>query len=71
VRNWDAVVSEGTPAVKGTFSKNGRAYVAKFNSQDLINITDGEEVSFTVTAIFEHNGEKVALEGTYPLRVIK
>ncbi len=71
VKDWDAIVCEGAPAIKGTFSKNGQSYVAKFNRQDLINITEGEDVSLTVTAIFEYKGEKVALEGTYPVRIIK
>ena len=40
-----AETCEGAPAMKGTFTKGGNAYEAKFNRLDLINITAGDEVS--------------------------
>jgi hypothetical protein len=46
------------------FFKKGNTYIAEFNTGDLINITAGEKVTFTVTAIFEHHGRRVAFEGS-------
>lgn len=71
VKNFKAVTCGGAAAVKGTFTKEDYCYEAKFNSQDLINISAGEAVTFTVTAIFEHDGQKVAFEGSDTIRVVK
>lgn len=71
VNNFSVVTCEGALAVKGMFTKKGNSYEAKFNRQDLINITAGETVTFTVTAIFEHRGQKFAFEGSDKVRVIK
>jgi hypothetical protein len=83
VKDWEisAVVCEGAPAVKVT--KKGHFYIAKYNKQDLVNITPGEEVPFTVTVILEHRGHRdhhshyqhyghqIAFEGRDTLRVIE
>jgi hypothetical protein len=73
VRKWktSAVVCEGAPAMKG-YSRlvwDGSVYSARFSMADLINITAGEAVTFTVTAIFEHNGQQVAFEGSDTVKV--
>jgi hypothetical protein len=85
-RGWAmlAVVCEGASAedvrkfkLRGrTFRKKGNTYIAEFNKEDLVNITSGEEVTFTVTAIFEHTWHKchkskrVAFEGSDEVVVI-
>jgi hypothetical protein len=81
IRNREirSVVCEGAPAVKIT--KKGHFYMAKFNRQDLINITPGQEVTFTVTVIVEHDrhrhghhecdGQQIAFEGSDTVRVIE
>jgi hypothetical protein len=87
------VVCEGASAVKGAFvkvgheyahkhgrecdHKHGDTYKAKFNKQDLVNITPGE-VPFTVTVILEHRGHhehhddyehQIAFEGSDTVKV--
>jgi len=54
--DWRATsaVCEGAPAVKLT--RHGHSYKATFNKQDLINITAGDEVTFTVTLFVERQG---------------
>jgi len=64
------VVCEGASA-KGTPVKIGRSVRATFSKEDLINITAGEAVTFTVTVIVEHNGQKVAFEGSDTVRVVE
>ena len=62
------VVCEGALA-KGTPVKLGHSIRASFNIEDLINITAGEPVTFTVTAIFEQNGQQFAFEGSDTVKV--
>jgi len=69
VKKFSAVTAEGALAVETTFTQNGRALKATFNRQDLINITAGEDVVFTVTAIFAHQGRDVAFEGSVNVNV--
>jgi hypothetical protein len=64
------VVCEGASA-KGAPLKFGRSVRATFSKEDLINITAGEAVTFTVTVIVEHNGQKVAFEGSDTVRVVE
>ncbi len=64
------VVCEGASA-KGAPLKFGRTVRATFSKEDLINITAGEAVTFTVTVIVEHNGQKVAFEGSDTVRVVE
>ncbi len=45
------------------FKKNGNSYIVTFNKRNLIGITPGEDVAFTVTAIVEHKGRRVAFGG--------
>ena len=79
-----AVVCEGASAknvkkfeLRGRlFRKKGNTFTAEFNKEDLVNITPGEDVTFTVTAIFEHKSRKptrskrVAFEGSDEVVVI-
>ena len=67
--NFIAVTCEGAPKVRDNYSHQGRVYQVKFNRQDLMNVKAGKHVPFTVTAIFERNGQKFALEGTDRIRV--
>ena len=85
-RGWEtlAVVCEGASAEKvkkfklrgRKFLKKGNTYIAEFDKEDLVNITPGEEVTFTVTAMFEHTShkcnksERVAFEGSDEVVVI-
>ena len=69
-----AVVCEGAPAVygrlKGTLSRKGSTYTAKFKPQDMINITAGETATFTVSVIAEQDGKQVAFEGSDTVMVV-
>jgi hypothetical protein len=65
------VVCEGAPAMKVMAIKRGNGYIAKFRTQDLINITPGDEITFTAYAIFDHHGETFAIEGSDTVRVIE
>lgn len=82
MRGWKntAIVCEGALADKVKrirkfwwWRPNGRGsiYFARFHSSDLINITKGDDVTFTVTAIFEKDGQRLALEGSDSVRVIE
>lgn len=64
-KNWipQAVVCEGALATKVTRSAN--TLIAKFDTQDLINIVPGSAMTFTVTAI---DGE-YAFEGSDTVKV--
>jgi hypothetical protein len=63
------VVCEGAPAVKGTVRKHGDGYVAKFRTQDLVNITPGDKITFTAYAILDGHSETIAFEGSDTVRV--
>ena len=73
VRKWEtsAVVCEGAPAMKfiSRLARDGGAYTARFRMEELKNITVGDAVTFTVTAIFEENGKQVAFEGSDTIKV--
>ena len=79
VSSWEriAVVCEGASADKFvklpgcSLSKEGDVYVAKFDRQDLINILPGQELTFTVTAIFEHDGTRIAFEGSETKTILR
>ena len=68
---WEnlAVVCEGASSknmkkfkLKGRlFYRKGNTFTAEFNKEDLKNISPGEDVPFTVTAIFEHKSSKPAM----------
>ena len=69
-----AVVCKDYPAVygrlKGTLSRKGSTYTAKFKPQDLINITAGETVTFTVSVIADQDGKEVTFEGSDTVIVV-
>jgi hypothetical protein len=77
--DWRATsaVCEGAPAVKLT--RHGHSYKATFNKQDLINITAGDEVTFTVTLFVERQGHHyghpddtpIAFEGSDTVKVME
>lgn len=87
IKDWEiiSVVCEGAPAVISKPLKkgpHGYTYMAKFRREDLINITHGEEVTFTVTIITEpkwhhsphHHKDKellIAFEGSDTVKVLK
>ena len=74
-----AVVCEGAPAV--WIHGGDHSLVAEFDKQDLVNITPGEEVTFTVTVIAEDdghhqghhecNGHQIAFEESDTVKVIE
>jgi feruloyl esterase len=64
------VVCEGAPAIRGTANKHGKGFIAKFRTQDLINITPGDKITFTAYAIVDHHGETLAFEGSDTVRVL-
>jgi len=43
----------------------------EIGKEDLINITAGETVTFTVTFIVEDNGQKLAFEGSDTAKVVE
>ena len=49
--------------------RKGDTYIAEFNTQDLIGIPAGAVIMFTVTAILEHEGQRVAFEGSDKISV--
>jgi hypothetical protein len=65
------VVCEGAPAIEVTAIKRGNGYIAKFRTQDLINIFPGDKITFKAYAIFDHHGETFAIEGSDTVRVIE
>jgi len=71
IRDWNiqGVSCEGANAVSGTIARN--TYIAKFNRQDLKNVSTGD-VMFTVEFSFNPTGRMKALtQGTDMVRVIK
>lgn len=69
-REISNVVCQGASAI-GTPLKGSRKVRAKFNMEDLINMTAGDAVTITVTVIVEHGGRQIAFEGRDTVRVIK
>lgn len=72
VRNFTqiAVTCEGAPGQKIKIGKKGTVVKARFNKDDLLNITPGKAVTFTVTAIYEEGGHLLAFEGSESIHVI-
>jgi hypothetical protein len=71
-----AVVCEGALAEKvigipSLFHGKGGIYIAKFDKNDLINIAATDEMTFTVTAIFDKAGERISLEGSDTVKVVE
>ncbi|MBN2716370.1 MAG: tannase/feruloyl esterase family alpha/beta hydrolase [Deltaproteobacteria bacterium] len=70
-RGWNvvAVVAQGALAEHVVKVPTGRKIIARFNAADLINISAGGRMAFTVTAILEKDGARIALEGSDMVRV--
>ena len=62
---------DGESIVLAIPTASGKTLVAEFDTNDLINIAPGEDVTFTVTAIFEHKGKQIALEGSDNVMVLE
>jgi hypothetical protein len=45
-------------------------YIAKFNRQDLVNVTAGDAVTLTVKGTFTHNGQQAQIQASDTIRVI-
>jgi feruloyl esterase len=71
IKDWDIhnVSCEGAPAVKGMIS--GNTFTAKFNRQDLKNVSPGEAVVLTVKLAFNHDGKEALTQGSDTIRVMK
>ena len=69
--DWEVsvIVSEGAKAVRTRKSRS--VYVAHFEPEDLINVTPGNKVTFTVSVIAEQGGKMVAFEGSDTVKVIE
>jgi feruloyl esterase len=73
VRDWgiSGLECQGAPMIKGSVSKDGRTYIAKFEKQDLTNTAAGEAVTFKVEGLFKKGSEQALLLGFDVVRVIK
>ncbi|MBN1611624.1 MAG: tannase/feruloyl esterase family alpha/beta hydrolase [Polyangiaceae bacterium] len=73
LRHWEnvAVVCEGALAQKVVKVPGLPIYLAQFDTDDLINITAGEAVTFAVTAVLEKGDRRIALEGRDTVRVVE
>ena len=71
LKDWNIgnLSCEGALAKQGKLS--GNAYTAKFNRQDLINVTPGDAVSLTVKGTFTHNTKQALIQASDTIRVIK
>jgi feruloyl esterase len=71
-RNFSQVATtcEGAPGEKVKVGKKGSVVKAKFNKEDVQNITPEKDVMFTVTAIYEQGGQLFAFEGSQSIHVI-
>jgi feruloyl esterase len=65
-----AVSCEGAPGEKVKIAKQGRVIKARFTKTNVQNITQGRDVVFTVTAIYELGGQLYAFEGSESIRVL-
>jgi hypothetical protein len=55
--------------VKGVLS--GNTYIAKFKRQDLVDVTPGDAVMFTVKGTFIYNAQQAQIQASDTTRVIK
>ena len=72
----DFVVCEGAAATKAKVNNacndnKETKLSAYFDRQNLISMVAGEEVVFTVTTIFEYEGQTIAFEGSDTVRVVE
>jgi len=65
------VVCEGAPAIKGMISEKDKGtYTAKFNRQDLVDVSIGDAVTLRVTGKVLYNGSPLDFEGSDTIRVV-
>ncbi len=71
VRDWNIgnVTCQGASAVKGKVSDN--MYIAKFNRQDLKDVSSGNSVLLTVQATLQHQEKPAIIQGTDTVNVTK
>ena len=72
IRDWNIhnVSCEGAPAVRGMIAGHN-TYIAKFNRQDIQNVSTGHAVTLTVKLSFLHDGKEALTQGSDTVRVIK
>lgn len=64
------VVSQGARAISTSLIKKKTILAAQFRMKDVIGITQGEGITFTVTAFFNQGGKTHAFEGSNTLNVL-
>ena len=64
------IVSEGALANSTSFMNKRTVLSANFKMKDVIGISAGDAVIFTMTAMFDQEGQTYALEGTDTVRVV-
>ena len=71
IKDWNLydITCEGAPAKFGYARGNG--YYAIFNTEDLQNVTPGEEVTLTVKGTFTHDGQQALIQASDTVRVIE
>jgi len=71
IKDWNLhdITCEGAPAKFGYARGNG--YYAIFNTEDLQNVTPGEEVTLTVKGTFSYDGKLAQIQASDTVRVIK
>ena len=60
---------QGASAVSGTIA--GNTYIAKFNRQDLQNVSPGNAVTLTVNLTLNHNGQDALTQASDTVQIIK
>ena len=71
VKKLEAVICQGASGNPDKIKKIGQNFKVSFETKDLLNIKPGGSVCLTVTAFFEKNGEKFALEGRDTVMIIE
>jgi feruloyl esterase len=66
-----SVVSEGALAKRIALNKNKGIISANFKMKDVVGMTPGDAVIFTVTALFDQEGKTFALEGSDTVKVLE
>jgi len=66
-----SVVSEGALAKSIALNKNKGIISANFKMKDVVGMTPGDAVIFTVTALFDQEGKTYALEGSDTVKVLE
>jgi len=71
IKDWNLydITCEGAPAKFGYARGNG--YYAIFSTEDLQNVTPGEEVTLTVKGTFTYDGKQSQIQASDTVRVIK